>query len=363
MATAAPLFNYEDIPSPPPSTSSGNPAEQGPLPLITSSSSSSSTPSPEDEADNTIVFPAADLESRPATQAQRRRADEVEDLLQHAGWAARRVRLKPSGTEELKRFSQLDAGQREILNAALIIKLSERLETIIPADAQWSMSENLKDKIEQYTFSVLCSPKLAQYVQKQTPLKLVMNIFERHPSWGYSSDIKNDKYKRDIISARVGSRLTDRRSDIKEAILLSLGPELQPQVASSSSGTTHKPIPERVNIVKLCENIIAKAPKSASEGIKVSLQMCVRIAFLRKVMVALLESPTMKFDRYWNAVDGQLIALRTKDDAFITRQLTSYLNADLECYGRTDIPRAVNVHEIQDVADQAAAGELNTTED
>ncbi|CDO77983.1 hypothetical protein BN946_scf184811.g4 [Trametes cinnabarina] len=364
---ATPLFGYDDLPSSPIQG-------EGELPLIlpglTSTPSSADSPAaviPRSASVTSGTHTLAAEISTP-THGRRRRANDIghgEDLSQHADWAACRVRLKTAGTQELKKIAQLNPAQRELLNTALLLKLSEKIEAIIPSDAQWMMSENLKEKIEQYTFAVLCSPKLELYVEKQGPTKLLMSILERHPSWGYTKDIKNDKYRRDIIIARVGTRFTDRRSDMKELILLSLGPELQPPPSKSPSDspTLNKPAAQQINIVTLCENIIAKGPRSICEDVTVTLQMCARIAFLRKIMVALLKSPHLKFDRYWNLVDKQLEGLRGLDDSVITRQLTSYLRADLDLYGQVSLPSTVSgedMHETQQVADLAATGSLHS---
>ncbi|KAI0819959.1 hypothetical protein BC628DRAFT_1399598 [Trametes gibbosa] len=360
---STPLFGYDDIPSSPIQG-------EGELPLLLTGVTS--IPSLMDSlaavtprlASDTSQTNSLVAEMSTPTLGRRHRAGEInEDLTQHADWAARRVRLKTSGTQELKKIAQLNPAQREVLTMALLLKLSEKIEAIIPADAQWTMSENLKEKIEQYTFAVLCSPKLELYVEKQGPTKLLTNILERHPSWGYTKDVKNDKYKRDIIVARVGTRFTDRRSDMKEIIVLSLGPELQPPPSKSpsDSSTPNKPAAKQINVVTLCESIIAKGPRSICEDVTVTLQMCARVAFLRKIMVALLKNPQLKFDRYWNLVDKQLEGLRVLGEGAITRQLTAYLKADLDLYGQVPLPGAISnedMHETQQVADLAATGSL-----
>ncbi|KAI0827856.1 hypothetical protein BC628DRAFT_1317658 [Trametes gibbosa] len=355
MSTPIPLFGYDDILSSPIDG-------EGELPLLTGLASSAfgTTSLPASNTSGTIDLLLSQIST--PTHGRRCPANEMsEDLTQHADWAARRVRLKTAGTQELKKIAQLNPAQREILNTALILKLSEQIKAIIPAEAQWAMSKNLKEKIEQYTFAVLCLPKLELYVKKQGPTKLLMSILEHHPSWGYTKDIKNDKYKHDIIVARIGVRFTDRRSLLRTIIVCSLGPELQPPASQGSGASPNKSVPLRINIVELCKNIIAKGPKSISEDTSVTLQMCTRVTFLRKVMVALLESPQVKFDTYWNLVNKQLEALRALHESVITRQLTSYLKKDLELYGTVPLPATIsnsNMHETQQVADLATTGLL-----
>ncbi|KAI8995713.1 hypothetical protein BD414DRAFT_409931 [Trametes punicea] len=290
----------------------------------------------------------------------RRSASEAFDLTQDAHWASRRVRLRPADTDTLLCLSRLSPAQREMWSNAMLLKLNERLEIIAPADAQWAISENLKDKIEQYANAILCSPVLSEYVTKQSSTKLVAGILARHPSWGYTLEVQADKYKRDIVLARIGQRLTDRRSDIKEIILLSLGPGLQ------TFGTTSKSKKQKVavktDIVQLCSDILARCHAT---NLKVTLQMCGRIALLRKTMVAVLQSPGSNFDKYWYVVDAQLASLQAKypsDPAAISRWVSKSLEEDLQQYGRADLPEAIRADRSQEVADSAASGTFDMLE-
>ncbi|KAI8974880.1 hypothetical protein BD414DRAFT_539625 [Trametes punicea] len=152
----------------------------------------------------------------------------------------------------------------------MLLKLNERLEIIAPTDAQWAISENLKDKIEQYANAILCSPVLSEYVTKQSSTKLVAGILAHHPSWGYTLEVQAFKYKRDIVLTQIGQCLTDRHFDIKE---------------------------------------------------------------IRKTMVAVLQSPGSNFDKYWYVVDAQLASLQAKyssDPAAISRIIKKSLEEDLQ---------------------------------
>ncbi|KAI0915931.1 hypothetical protein AcV5_003402 [Taiwanofungus camphoratus] len=142
----------------------------------------------------------------------------AEDLTQFAAVTSCQVRLKKSGEQELNLVARLSAPQREIWTAAQILKLHEWLEDIQPADAKWKIPQTLLDKIEHYTFAGLISPALPFYVKNSTPIKLVMGILEKHPVWGYTREVKNDKSKADTVKIRVQVHLTDRRAVIKKAI-------------------------------------------------------------------------------------------------------------------------------------------------
>ncbi|KAI0644716.1 hypothetical protein C8Q79DRAFT_791561 [Trametes meyenii] len=220
MSAFTPVFDFEDlipIPSSPTRSDHGSPSgdnvdslEHGTGNESTHSASASRTTTP------TLDGNAHQLCT--TSQGQQRRAEDAFDLTQDADWAARRVRLKPADADTLRGVAQLSPSQREFWTNAMLLKIRERLEIIIPADAQWTMSENLKDKIEHYVFIVLCSPVLPDYVNKKNNVKLVANILACHPSWGYTKEVQDDKYKRNIVLSRIGTQLTDRRSDIKEVV-------------------------------------------------------------------------------------------------------------------------------------------------
>ncbi|KAH9929131.1 hypothetical protein B0H21DRAFT_712055 [Amylocystis lapponica] len=288
----------------------------------------------------------------------------AEDLTQFAVSTSRRVRLKKSAEKELNLVAKFSAPQREIWTAAQILKLHDRLEEIQPAEAKWKIPQTLLDKIEHYTFTGLISPALPFYIKDSTPIKLIMGILEKHPAWGYTKEVKNDKSKADMVKLRVQVRLTDRRAVIKKAILLSLGPELQPRNNTASSKRVEA---VRLDIVKLC-TIIANE-HSSTEAV-VTVQMCARFAFLRHVFMQMLQKPELADASYWPLVDKQLDLLRGQymdNPDGITCVLTMMLNNDWHDYGQPDIRDDLEAGAMpnakQVVADSAAGGSFVDEDD
>ncbi|CDO77296.1 hypothetical protein BN946_scf184753.g46 [Trametes cinnabarina] len=373
MATFDAIFEFEDVPPPSESTTpsrlSSSAADDSPEQSERGTSPSDNTgPSGRDPslpvASDLTGSRASSGEPQTPLAGQRRHAAEAFDLTQEANWASRRVRLKPSEHDALLAISKLSPAQREMWTDAMLLKMNQRLEAIAPADAQWTISQNLKvDKIEQYTNAVLCSPVLGEYVTKQNSTKLVAGILARHPSWGYSQEVQADKYKRDIVLARIGQRLTDRRSDMKEVILLSLGPELQPSAGVAGYEPKKPKVGTKTDIVQLCSDILARCQ---ARNLIVTVQMCGRVALLRKTMVAILKNPEARFEKYWYYVDAQLLTLRTKypaDPEAVSRIIKKTLDDDLKQYGGADLPSSVRAERMQEVADSAATGAFDTLED
>ncbi|KAH9942015.1 hypothetical protein B0H21DRAFT_751758 [Amylocystis lapponica] len=289
----------------------------------------------------------------------------AEDLSQYAAAAGRRVRLKLDNQREAEQFSRLSSSQRQVWTAIHLLKLQEHLEAIQPADAKWNMPDTLAAKIEHYTFAVLVSPALAFYVRGSGPLKLVMGILEKHPAWGYTRQVKNDKYKADIVEQRVKTRLTDRRSNIKDLIWLSLGPAHKPPVSDGSS--SKKPEPVLLNIVQLCTAVCKKHPNNTPT---VSLQMCARFAFLRHMLLQLLTNAVLagkSHRKYWDLVDDQLDIMRKNTEpGMSTLVLTQMLEDDRRIHGDPDIqeePQDVVPSTEQVIADRAADGVFVEDED
>ncbi|OSD08228.1 hypothetical protein PYCCODRAFT_1462505 [Trametes coccinea BRFM310] len=359
---------FEDVPPPPesatPSRLSSSAADDSPEQSERGTSPSDNTgPSSRDPslpvASDLTGSRASSGEPQTPLAGQRRRAAEAFDLTQEANWASRRVRLKPSEHDALLTISKLSPAQREMWTDAMLLKMNQRLEAIAPADAQWTISQNLK----VYTNAVLCSPVLGEYVTKQNSTKLVAGILARHPSWGYSQEVQADKYKRDIVLARIGQRLTDRRSDMKEVIPLSLGPELQPSAGVAGYEPKKPKVATKTDIVQLCSDILARCQAS---NLIVTVQMCGRVALLRKTMVAILKNPEARFEKYWYYVDAQLSTLRTKypaDPEAVSRIIKKALDDDLKQYGGADLPSSVRAERMQEVADSAATGAFDTLED
>jgi len=305
----------------------------------------------------------------------------AEDLSEYTAATLRRVRLKASGQTDLKYVSKLSPAQRSIWISAQILLMHDRLDNIQPVDAKWQIPETLWDKIEHFTFAGLVSPALPSYIKDGSPIRLVMGILEKHPQWGFTKEVKNNKSKSDVVRARVQLRLTDRRAAIKRAIMLSIGPpppplssdstgeETQSQAATAGHISAKKHAKAvRLDIVKLCAAI---ANEHSESEVVVTIQMCARFAFLRHVFVQSISNPALSGNSYWPLVDKQLDLLREQypgDPGSVTLVLTMMLNSDRHKYGQPDTQHeptetSAAPNATQRIADSAANGEFIEDDD
>ncbi|KAL6302043.1 hypothetical protein BKA93DRAFT_827851 [Sparassis latifolia] len=370
---------FEVRPSSPPQSAPGSPVPTN-LELsadVDSSASGQTSPS--------LVSSSRENSTSPTTAATLRTSSKwpAEDLTQFASLAAHRVRLKPAGEKELDRVSKLSLAERAMWTCAHMLKIEEHLEAIQPADAQWDLPRTLKDKIDHYTFALLLSPVLPFYLAKNTaplgPIKLVMGILEKHPSWSFTKEVKGDKYKFD-------------NCELKEVITLSLGPEGLSEAHSEQMGTVSKapkkktPDPVQLDVVELCK---ALAAKHAATHVIISLEMCARVAFLRKLLLEMIKNPQLEpTSGYWAFVDAQLSIVRERYAAepakmtksvpflfycsdyhsFYSSVFTQILKDDQGKYGRTIIPgqdgaAAADISCTQNIANRAASGMFVDDED
>ncbi|KAL6307977.1 hypothetical protein BKA93DRAFT_822945 [Sparassis latifolia] len=328
---------FEVCPSSPLQSAPGSPVPTN-LELsadVDSSASGQTSPS--------LVSSSRENSTSPTTAATLRTSSKwpAKDLTQFASLAARRVRLRPAGEKELDRVS--------------------------------------KDKIDHYTFALLLSPVLPFYLAKNTaslgPIKLVMGILEKHPSWGFTKEVKGDKYKFDIVVKRVQTHLTDQRAELKEVITLSLGPEGLSEAHGEQMGTVSKalkkktPDPVQLDIVELCKALVSK---HAATHIIISLEMCARVAFLRKLLLEMIKNPQLEpTGGYWAFVDAQLSIVRERyaaEPVKMTNVFTQILKDDQGKYGQTIIPGqdgavAADISCTQNIANRAASGTFVDDED
>ncbi|CDO74295.1 hypothetical protein BN946_scf184802.g3 [Trametes cinnabarina] len=163
MATFDPIFEFEDVP---PSPESTTPSRLGSTPADNSPERSECDTSPSDNTGTPASNPSLaacdltgsrDSSGEPQTPllGQRQRAAKAFDSTQEANWVSHRVRLKPSEHDALLVISKLSPAQREMWTDAMLLKINQRLEAVTPADAQWTISQNLKVAcLRFFTFSI-----------------------------------------------------------------------------------------------------------------------------------------------------------------------------------------------------------------
>ncbi|KAH9839932.1 uncharacterized protein C8Q71DRAFT_721730 [Rhodofomes roseus] len=288
---------------------------------------------------------------------QKRRAED--DLIQYAERTARRVRLRPAGQQELQDVARLSPDERSVWLAARLLKNEQHLEVIQPADAQWLLPKGLKDKIDLYTFLILLSPELPAYLKNSVPVKRMKTLLEQHPQWGYTAEVRGDSYKNEIVMKRIQERFTDRRAEIKQLLWLSLGPQMQSSTASKKTRAAAL----QIDILTLCENI---ADKHSAVMFKPTLELCARLALLRRVLIEVLTESTLNVKDYWDRVDDRLEHIRgmfPNEPRKVTKLFMNILDADKKELGEpSTLPSARGKDpstvpsQIQALADNAAGG-------
>ncbi|KAF7975165.1 hypothetical protein HWV62_10349 [Athelia sp. TMB] len=234
-----------------------------------------------------------------------------------------------------------------------MLKLQEKLVLIQPADSLYVISKSLADHIDRYTFSFLMCPTLPSYVGKLVT-NLVLDILEKNPASGWPVDIGHSKAKMDIIKTRVQTKLTERRNQMKAIILASLG--VAAAGDTSTETTAMQPRAGSTTIVNLCENLVGIYKGVA---LKVTIQMCSRVAVLRDVAIS---SGNIKSGSFWPAVDKELQSVRDAyplDPKKRSRIFAKNLTNDRRLFGQADLDA---LHDVNgSVAQQEAEQVVNGT--
>ncbi|KAJ7770389.1 hypothetical protein B0H14DRAFT_3590650 [Mycena olivaceomarginata] len=210
--------------------------------------------------------------------------------------AARNVCLKPDPKAELLKFAE---GQEQgIWLAARLLAQEERLDVIQPAESVYHMSQKLQFRggLDKTCSLVLIDHSIPAYLTNDVPVKRVQTHLEKYPSFGWTAEIKADKTKTKVLLARVRTKLTHGRNNIKNLLEKSIG-------TVDADGVRH----DYVDLYKLASNVLALGSRVAPDT-KLSLDFCVRVALLH---AKVQESPGQD---YWNKVDEYLEQVRVKKD-------------------------------------------------
>ncbi|KAJ7115667.1 hypothetical protein C8R44DRAFT_739423 [Mycena epipterygia] len=216
----------------------------------------------------------------------------AEDMAQYTESAARHVRLKPDSKEELLRFAEASPVEQGIWLAARLLSQQERLDTLQPAESVYHIPTKLQGKLDKTAFLVIVDHTVPAYLVKDILVKRVQAHLEKHPSWGWTPEVKGDKSKTKVLVQRIRNKLTHSRNEIKSLLEKSIG-----EVNEAGVRTGH------TNVYDLSRQIIALGSRVAPDA-KVSLDLCVRVAFLR---AKVQENPGSDF---WTCVDTYLEKVR-----------------------------------------------------
>ncbi|KAH9918681.1 uncharacterized protein B0H18DRAFT_1122931 [Fomitopsis serialis] len=190
------LDSLLDVASSPPTSPTAPAAELPPDPdSVNLGTGNSNAAAATEDADSDSTLSAA---NNPRVGDKRRAED---DLIQSAQQMGRRVRLKPAAQQALDGVATI------LWIVARMLKHEERLDTIQPAEAQWTLPRGLKEKIEVYSHLIIVSPLLPAYVRGTIPNKRIVSLFERHTQWGYTPEVCNNSHKNLIVMKRITQRI------------------------------------------------------------------------------------------------------------------------------------------------------------
>ncbi|TFY58536.1 hypothetical protein EVG20_g8109 [Dentipellis fragilis] len=301
-------------------------------------------PEPDSSLPNSSIDPSLAVISTNSMSRKR----PLDPSLQIAAHWAQVKRLKPEYHQELNKASLCSEREFLLWLGASHLELRQSLDELHPPEAIWMMPKNLESKIDSFAIIIVLCPTLSAYVEKEVAVRLMMDLINRHPEWGFTAAAKKNKQAMDAVLLRVQSKLTERRYDVKKIIKRTLpagDDTAEPAVQKNQSSA---------DILSLCQALV-KIYKG--DELKVTVPMCGRVAFLRTV---LSENP--EDSRYWYRVDAELALLRTKysgDPHSLSKIVKANLDLDIEKYGSIstgtlDRLSAVTVAEVQRETDQAA---------
>ncbi|KAF8064463.1 hypothetical protein FPV67DRAFT_1451635 [Lyophyllum atratum] len=270
--------------------------------------------------------PSDGLESHPPSTPQtgNRRKRRSEDITQFANSFSRRVRARGFNNDDLNEFAEMPGQKQSIVLAILLMRSNELVQAIQPVEAPYQISASLEAKIEKYAFVMLVDATIGAYIKDDAPLKLLVEFLQRYPGWGVTSQVAEDPTKLKVVVGKARDVFVTLRNLIKGKI--------EESIASEKNDNTS------TDIMTLCQQIVSLRTKIAPK-VKVSVQMCGRVAFLRKTFVKMQSGGKVGRD-YWPKVDAELENIRVRKDNDATRisaVFTQILAEDRETHGRADV--------------------------
>ncbi|KAI0364662.1 hypothetical protein BV20DRAFT_983039 [Pilatotrama ljubarskyi] len=244
------------------------------------------------------------------------------------------------------KWTKANAAEREAAVSAMLFSIEAQLKALTLGGGSpggnhagavpWTVPERISRNINKYAIRLLLSPNLAEY-DGEGLVETLSKIVEQK-GWGLPENMrKQDEDKWECIVACIRAHLTQRKSEIKKALLQSVGMDdrtrlpLQAEpVASGSSSQAAPPPGHHVkptwHIYQLCKYLTTAMGKKSgiNTDLVITLEMCARVAFLRKRsrVVAWVKYPYIKdrktgivknySTRFYQFVDRGLEAFRTE---------------------------------------------------
>ncbi|KAG6864218.1 hypothetical protein C0991_011329 [Blastosporella zonata] len=283
-------------------------------------SNSSSLPTSPQTTHSELDF-SDELPIAPTPSYHTRKRPLEEDLTQFAESVARKLRMKPLVEKEFKKFAKLSPERQIIWLAGHVLGASEAIHSVPTDNGQYQISTTLGNHLECYVFAAIVSLTVSYYIKKNELVNQVVEYLTKHPSWGLTPEVKNDKAKMDVIYSRVHARLTNCQYEIKNLIKDSIG---EVDEEGDLLGAQ--------DILKLSKAIINLGNRICD--LKLSIQFAARVAVLHSIYVEKVEQDPQTKD-YWKTVDQQLEDIRTKKKTpeAISQLFTKVLKCDHNKFG------------------------------
>ncbi|KAJ7358208.1 hypothetical protein DFH08DRAFT_953394 [Mycena albidolilacea] len=255
-------------------------------------------------------------------------------------WLEGQVQL--NGREDSKPKDRVSAGLGTNDDAQLDFELlhihffeTEEERDVAQADARLghssSFNEKLGDGVGQLhhhpfrMFLVMIDPNASTYVKKDktSPISRLTGHLLRIPNSRLTPALTRDKSKMNVIEGRMRYKLTHSRNLIKDLIVDSVG---DPDTEDESG--------QPMDIITLCQQVIDLGSSKLTTDIKVSVEMCGRLAFLRETYVIFakaLATPSEKKDG----------GSKNHDKVRISTVIRGILADDRKTYGAADLDQLI----------------------
>ncbi|KAJ7717129.1 hypothetical protein B0H16DRAFT_445966 [Mycena metata] len=219
-------------------------------------------------------------------------------------------RLKPSQTTELEVFAADSVAVHQVKLYAISLSIEAKLESIVAATPEFSVSSSLDKNIRQLAYGVMVSVKISSYKGSIATAHL-LNILKKE-RLGLPTGIEFIASDWARVKSRAEYHLTQCRATFKKWLKASM-----PTKASSA---------EHTNIFALGQRFVKDTQTV------LTVELCARIALMRQRYIL------FPGDSFWDELDKRLVWMRKQanhDAAKIARGFKLVLAEDREKHGNS----------------------------
>ncbi|KAI0794996.1 hypothetical protein C8Q75DRAFT_803836 [Abortiporus biennis] len=228
-----------------------------------------------------------------------KRAANVDQYIERV---SQRTKLNPESRKTLVHFSKMSYEEQKVFKMGKLLQIQQVIDAIQPASAKFVITKDQKTFIQKLSINILLCHSLSSYCESVTGIGLGILVCHLTLS-GYTDAVRINPTKKKAFETAMESELTACRNIIKAAMLKSMG-----TLVVAEDGT--ESCQEALNIVNFVTGLSDKLHKSHMypllNDVQITLKMCVRISFLRQV---LLDDPSIA---YWTTVDKKLADVCTQ---------------------------------------------------